>query len=422
MKKIIIFGLIFVFIFSFSSLAMTSAKTKPYGKVLVYTMAVDALGKIGDAKAKPYLVAALKSKESFVRAYAARALGRLQDKTAIPALKKLVNDKHYLVRIMAVKALVMLGDKDAEKTLLAFLRDKNEAVRSTTVYQMQEFGVKFVPALLQVLVEEKNPLVRAKIIEQLNNEALPVIGGEAGKAAADIDSRLQAVRQAFDDKNWEERQAACYAIGVFKDKKSIPLLMNKLRDESIYVRATAKESLGKLGEKSLTKFFWQEIDDKNPILKVSSFVALANLKDTSIIPVLLKETVNPENSIQVRKGTVKSLMMLKPYVYKILDDDFSRSRRYSHLSSNNLGISYRIKDRDLASIFIYALKNPKDPLYNDAPFVLAELHEQLVWPFLRSSLFDNDPDVVANTAFVLGELQDKEAVDDLIKVCKKYRL
>lgn len=421
MKKIIIFGLIFVFIFSFSSLAMTSAKTKLYGKTLIYTMAVDALGKIGDAKAKPCLVAALKSKESFVRAYAARALGRLQDKTAIPALKKLVNDKHYLVRIMAVKALVMLGDGDAEKTLLVFLRDKNEAVRSTVAYEMQEFGLKFVPELLQVLAEEKNPLVRAKIIEQLNNKKLPAIGGKEEKRAA-IDSRLQTIRQAFDDKNWEERQAACYAIAVFEDRESIPLLIKSLGDESSYVRATAKESLGKLGEKSLTKFFWKEIDDKNPILKVSSFVALANLKDTSIIPVLLKETVNPENSIQVRKEAVKSLMMLKPYVYKILDDYFSRSRRYSYLSSNNLGISYRIKDRDLASIFVYALKNPKDPLYNDAPFVLAELHEQLVWPSLRSSLFDNDPDVVANTAFVLGELRDREAVDDLIKVCKKYRL
>jgi len=421
MKKIIIFALIFVFIFSFSSLAMTNAKTKPYGKILVYTMAVDALGKIGDTRAKPCLVAALKSKEFFVRAYAARALGKLGDKDAIPALRKFVNDKHYLVRIMAVKALIRLGDASSEKALLDFLTDKNEAVRSAAISNLREFGVKFVPVLLAALAEEKNPLVRAKIIEQLTKERIPTTA-EVLVGAGGIDSRLQAIRNSLDAKDWETRQAACYGIALFEDKESVPLLIKKLDDESIYVRATAKESLGKLGEKSLTEFFWQEIDDKNPILKVSSFVALANLKDIKIIPVILKETVKPNNNIQVRKEAAKALMMLKPYVYKLIDDGLTQSQLHDSISSDNLKVSYSINGRDLASIFIHALKNPKDPLHNDAPFILGELKEELAWQSLRSSLFDNDPDMVANAAFVLGELQDREAVDDLIKVCKKYRL
>lgn len=419
MKKITALAFIFVFLFYIYASAMAGNRTRVSDKVLVYSMAVDALGKIGDPKAKPCLLKALKSREYFVRAYAAKALGRLQDKSAIPALKRLVRDSHYLVRITAVKSLIKLGDEDAEKILLGFLSDKNEAVRAAAISNLSEFGIKFTPALLKALSEEKNPLVRARILEQLSREKLPVTEvKEEGKPGIDV--RLQAIRKALNDKNWETRQAACYAIAVFEDRESIPLLVKRLADDSIYVRATAKESLAKLGYRSLIKSFRKDLEDQNPLLKVSSFTALADLKDTSIIPALLKEAVNPKNSTQVRKEAVKALMILKPYVYKIMDSDFTR--RHSYLSSNNLGLNYRAGGKELTSIFVYALKNPHDPLHYDAAFVLGELHEQLVWPSLRNSLFENNPDVVANAAFVLGELKDSEAVDDLIKVCRKYRI
>lgn len=54
-------------------------------------------------------------------------------------------------------------------------------------------------------------------------------------------------------------------------------------------------------------------------------------------------------------------------------------------------------------------------------FILGELKEEMAWPSLRKALFDDNPDMVASVAFVLGELKDKDVVDDLMKVCKKYR-
>ncbi len=420
MKKIAVGVSIFVLIFSFSALAMTKAKPKPYAKVLVYSMSVDALGKIGSPKARQCLLEALKSKEFFVRAYAAKALGRLGDKGSIPALKKLLKDRQYLVRITAVKALVNLGDSQAEKTLVSLLSDKNETIRAIAVSDLKELGTKFVPILLQLFKEEKNPLVRAKLLEQLTNEPILLICKK--EEMGGIDPRLKVVRSALDDKSWEVRQAACYGIAVFNDKDSIPLLIKRLHDESLFVRAAAKESLGKLGEKSLSKSFWRDIESKNPLLKISSFLALANLKDTKIIPVLLKETVEPENSTHLRKEAVKALVILKPEVYRVLDNDFSRSRRYRYLSSDNLGINYRVKGKDLDLIFVSALKNPQDPLHNDAPFILKELNEELTLPFLRNALLDDDPDMIASAAYVLGELKDKGAVDNLIEICKKYQL
>ncbi|MDD5156245.1 MAG: hypothetical protein PHF11_07185, partial [Candidatus Omnitrophica bacterium] len=175
-------------------------------------------------------------------------------------------------------------------------------------------------------------------------------------------------------------------------------------------------------DKSVNKLLWEDIENKNPILRVSSFIALANLKDVKAIPVILKEIMKPKNSLHARKGSVRALMMLKGPVYEILDNKLSRYRRYASLSSNNLTISYNINGKDLASIFVSALQNPSDPLHSDSMFMLGELKEELTYPYLRKSLFDGDPDIVANTAFVLGELGDRKAVDDLIKICKDYRL
>lgn len=425
MKKITFCALILIFFFSSS--AIMNAQNKPYAKVVVYSAAVDALGKIGDIKAKNCLLDALKSKEFFVRAYAAKALGNLGDKSVIPELKELLNDKHYLVRIMAAKSLLKLGDAGAEGLLLAFLSDKNEAVRVTAISGLSEFGNRFTPALLKLLAEEKNPLVRAKALEQFTPEDIPRI--KVGKKQKPgIDPRLKAIREALNDKNWETRQAACYGIAVFKDKASVPLLIKRLNDESVYVRVAAKVSLSKLGDKSQSKVFWRDIEDKNPILKVSSLIALANLKDINLIPVLLKEVVEPKNNLHVRKGAARALMILKPELYKILNENFSKARRYAFLSSNNLKISYKINGRDLVSIFISALLDPRDPLREDAVFVLGELKEEITYPYLRGMLFDDNPDIVANAAFVLGELRNREAVemantvDDLIKVCKKHQL
>jgi HEAT repeat protein len=422
MKRVAGFALIFIFVFCFCAYAMADTQIPNSDKVLVYSMAVDALGKIGDIKAKQCLLDALRSREFFVRAYAARALGLLGDKSVIPELKGLVKDKHYLVRIMAVKALIRLGDADAEKTLLGFLADKDESVRSTAISDLSQFGIEFVPVLLDVLKKEKDPLVRAKALEELSNEKFPPTLACGKKAAGGIDARIRAIRKALNDKSWETRQSACYAIARFEDKDSIPLLIKRLDDESVYVRAAAKSSLGKLGQKSLIKRFREDLGSKDHLLKVSSIIALSYLKDTSIIPELLKEVVAPKNDIQVRKEAVKALIMLKPEIYKILDNNFSGSGRYSFISSNDLKISYAINGKDLALIFIYALEDPKNQLHDDAAFVLGELDNELVLPSLRNALFNSSPELVANVVFVLGDLKDKEAVEGLIKICKEYQI
>lgn len=411
MKKItlLIFILIFAGLFYFSFIAKPEKPPKVedrYSKTLVLSKVFEALGKIADPQAKQILIKGLKSKDFFIRAYAVQSLGRLKDKGAISPLESLVNDENYLVRIYAIKALVKLGQLDKEKTLLSLLSDKDPAVRANVVEQLGDFGDKYSALLVKLLSEDSNYFVQIKAIEQLaKNKFVPAV---------------DLIYKALEDKDAQVRQAACSAISVFNDKKYIPLLIQRLGDGDIGVRATAKESLSILGESSLIKMFWQDIEDKDPILRGSSFVALANLKDINILPVLLKEITLPGNSLLVRDKAATALTILKPCISELIGKALSTPEISNILLLENLELSYKVNGRNLILLLIEALKDKKNPLYQDAPFILRELQDEMSLPALRQALFYDDPDMVANAAYALGELHDKEALNYLIMVCKKY--
>jgi hypothetical protein len=181
----------------------------------------------------------------------------------------------------------------------------------------------------------------------------------------------------------------------------------------------AKISTGKGGRKD--EFLIQlrnDLDSQDPVLRISSFVGLANLKDITILPLLLKEVILVQNSTLVKKGAARALRILQPYLADFLD----KATKSSVISSVNLELSYRVNNQNLLWLIINALEDSANPLHADSVFILAELKDADSLPALRQALFQEDPEIVANTAYVLGLFQDKKAVNDLINVCNRYGL
>ena len=67
----------------------------------IRSRAADALGHIGDERAAPVLIEALRDKASEVRQKAAQALGQIGDVSAVPSLAEALKDKKKKVRMNA---------------------------------------------------------------------------------------------------------------------------------------------------------------------------------------------------------------------------------------------------------------------------------------------------------------------------------
>jgi len=120
----------------------------------VRRVAINALGKIGDASAVPALVKALGDEDYNIRWNAASALGEIGDVCAIPNLIKALNDKHASVRHGVATALGEFRDASAVPALVKVLKDEVWPVRWCAVGALGKIGdVAAIPALIETLEE-----------------------------------------------------------------------------------------------------------------------------------------------------------------------------------------------------------------------------------------------------------------------------
>lgn len=114
------------------------------------------LGDIGDARAVPWLVRALSSREVWVRAKAALSLGALGDPQAVPKLIELLKDEAATVREAAVEALGALDGHNACEALIRVLHTDDEpVVRAAAAQALAECeGAEVTKALERAMAEE----------------------------------------------------------------------------------------------------------------------------------------------------------------------------------------------------------------------------------------------------------------------------
>jgi HEAT repeat protein len=101
--------------------------------------ALEALGKICDARAVPTIIAALKAKSGVVRIKAAETLSRFKDDTAIQPLVELLGDHECRVRWRAAKLLKEFGES-AVDALRQGTQDRNHIIRLASRITLLSLG------------------------------------------------------------------------------------------------------------------------------------------------------------------------------------------------------------------------------------------------------------------------------------------
>jgi HEAT repeat protein len=191
-----------------------------------------ALGRIGDARAAPALILALKDAPELAMT-AAGALGAIGDRRAFEALLDLVGHPIAAVRQAAVGALNSLGHPDLAACTLTLLDSPDPQVRESAVKIAGYFGYDSCVDAVLARCDDPDERVRRAAIEHLPYLEDPRV--------------LPALAAALCSQSTGARAAAARALGQVEGASAAPHLLAALDDADPWVRYFALRSIGQHG-------------------------------------------------------------------------------------------------------------------------------------------------------------------------------
>ncbi len=207
--------------------------------------------KRGEAKRYPNLVEQIidvyrssKGDDPRVRQYLTLVLGKLGDRRAVPVLVDALRDPVVETRIYALIALAELQDRSAVPAVIAAANDDDKDVRKTAIYALGDLNDPRGLPLLQAALDDPIADIRYNAALGLaragDHRAEPVLRTMIDRPSL---NRVSGMRP---DQKEEAMVAAIPAYARLAGKNAAPELQALAGDESMRVRAAAKEALAKL--------------------------------------------------------------------------------------------------------------------------------------------------------------------------------
>jgi HEAT repeat protein len=165
------------------------------------------LGKIGDRRATPTLIDALRDSNTDIRVYALLALSELRDPEAVPAMIEAARDREKDVRKTAVFALGQSGDARAIPALAAALNDQTADIRYNAALALARFDDRLAAGVLEEMLDRSRlDRVSGMRPDQKEEAMLAAIAAYAKVAGPDAKPLLE--RLAAADPSMRVRAAA----------------------------------------------------------------------------------------------------------------------------------------------------------------------------------------------------------------------
>lgn len=260
-----------------------------------------ALKKNGDDRMYPYVIRLARSDQVIERIYALEALYHLYDNrfyeiivrllqdsnksvryfaldcvvhneiiTALPYVRTIASgDDNEEVRVKAITVLSALHDKAAYYIFVRALSDYSDIVRDAAVDAMTTFLSKESTLYLsRQLLTEREVYIKRKIIKALI----------AAKNTGDIRGLQHIIRN---EDNTSLRIYAVYALGVIRDERTVPLIIDSLGDEDFRVRAEAAAALSQFKGKNAVLPLLESYSRENELyVKTAIIFSLKKIGDT----------------------------------------------------------------------------------------------------------------------------------------------
>ena len=196
---------------------------------------IQALERLGDERAVPFLIGALYDPDRNVRTAAADALGTMGSERAVSALLWSL-EQNYSARVVfaAGRALRRIGGEQAFQGLTERLPFLEAEPWMSAVMALGEIGdERAIPHIVSTLFNKPYGSMR-----------------EAGLALKKLDDGdlVAELLSDLEDADDQKRECAALALGVMGDSRALDPLARALKDSDCYVVEAAARALGLLGD------------------------------------------------------------------------------------------------------------------------------------------------------------------------------
>ncbi len=415
--------------------------------------AVLALGKIGDRRAYPLLVDALKDEE--LKGIAILALGHLQDKRAAPILLTYLSDPSPFTRSSAIRSLGEIGDSSLFDTLVPFLSDPNESIVKSTIHAVIRLEPERAQKILIDMLDTQDPATLER--------TLRLIGCSEARIVLSKLLKLAAARKGFNA-----------VIGKQLSKCNNPevaaILISHLKEEKNRdVRVTVIDILGEFDDPNVKGVLANYSNDPDPVVRRHASNALGEFKDVLIATLIeddrsfgvrytkgrhkLKSGYttklwSPERGVApngYRSRIISGPIALRkdPQVAKLIDEYTFDGYTCVHLEFENpteIGTLIRqlndtdpltrlkatdysgyLGDATIVPSIVPLLNYDQTAVRVSAARALGLLNVPSVWSYLVDALNDPDMNVKAMAVWALGEINAEKAVSGLTAFMKKHQ-
>lgn len=206
----------------------------------------DELLKKGDT-AVTYLIQTLNDKQKTVRISAIEALAKIGDAKAVEPLIALLTDEDYEIRLNVVMALGLLGDGRAVEPLVTIMKGEGGFIQDKALEALHKLGWSPVDEADQI-----GYLIAVQDWDGLVKKGEPAVS---------------YLIQALNSANKEVVIGAAKTLGEIRDIRAVEPLIDKLTKADYEIRSSAVRALGEIGDARAVKPL-RELSEKDPYKQI----------------------------------------------------------------------------------------------------------------------------------------------------------
>ncbi|PJZ56462.1 HEAT repeat domain-containing protein [Leptospira barantonii] len=292
-----------------------------------------ALGKLKVRSAEPYLIELAKTTEpSPTLAASYLALGRISSKNAVPIL---------------VRGLAGDFDKGSENCMIALIEIKSSSAipLAIPVLKNKNYEIRYraVNVLSEIPSSETGPKV-LKILEDKDPDSVAPAALVLGRIR--FNPARIPIEKSLENSKLPDREIIARSLGYLGDKKSIPILLNVLKESDGEGRYGAAWSLGILQASEALDDLIAASKSRDPKLSSLAVESLGLLRSPKALSTLVEIAENNPNSASVVVPAIASIPGEESR--KVLEN-FAQKE---NVSLQQVSISELGKRKDKASVSI----------------------------------------------------------------------